>query len=404
MSKRLTAVALLVVAAVVAWFVLPGWLERRPPLRLGVLLSLTGPFAAREALLLDAYRLAADEVNAGGGVLGRPIELLVRDGASDPGEFQKQAANLFHGDRAEALFGCWDGACRRAVEDVAHNRRGVLFCPGPCEGLAESEATVFTGLLPGQTVVPAVTWLFQEHGRRRFFLVGTDGACCRIFHAVAREQVRALGGEVAGEKLLPSHHAEPERLAEAAFELRQARPDVVVCSCDGHQALALVRLMRDRPPVVFVRFESHEVPAESAGELAGDYLATGYAGGDDFARRLRSVSGTAGPVGAGCEAAYVSVLLWKQAVAEGGSARGADVLKAVRRQSLHAPGGPVSVDPGSLHVWHVARVLRMEEAGDWREAWTSGVPVRPLPFPAHRTREEWATLRERLLRRSQPGN
>ena len=128
------------------------------PIVVGVLHSQSGTMAVSENPVIDATLLAIEEVNADGGVMGRPLRAVVVDGKSDPEEFAKQAERLLTEERVAVVFGCWTSAARKAVRPVFERNDGLLFYPVQYEGLEESPRIVYLGPAPNQ----------QAHPRDRF--------------------------------------------------------------------------------------------------------------------------------------------------------------------------------------------------------------------------------------------
>lgn len=119
-----------------------------PPIRIGVLHSLSGTMAASERPLVDAVRLAVEEINAAGGLLGRPVEMVVADGQSDPRVFAAKAEQLIVSEKVSALFACWTSGCRKAVREVVERRQHLMFYPLQYEGLEQSAHLYYTGSAP----------------------------------------------------------------------------------------------------------------------------------------------------------------------------------------------------------------------------------------------------------------
>jgi urea transport system substrate-binding protein len=143
------------------------------PIPVGILHSLTGTMAISERGVVAATRLAIDEINAAGGLLGRPVQTIVRNGASDWATFAREAESLILDAEVEVVFGCWTSASRKTVKPVFEQHDHLLFYPVQYEGLELSPNIVYTGAAPNQQIIPAVKWAMDNLGRR-FFLVGSD--------------------------------------------------------------------------------------------------------------------------------------------------------------------------------------------------------------------------------------
>ena len=147
--------------------------SRPAPVRVGILHSQTGTMAISEISLRDAELLAIEEINAGGGILGRQLEPIVEDGRSRFDDvFPAKAAKLLVEDKVAVVFGCWTSASRKAVLPVFEKHNGLLFYPLQYEGNESSRNIVYTGASPNQQILPAVDWLLSTAGgnRNRFFL------------------------------------------------------------------------------------------------------------------------------------------------------------------------------------------------------------------------------------------
>ncbi|MCU0756531.1 MAG: transporter substrate-binding protein, partial [Xanthomonadales bacterium] len=182
------------------------WQAGRPaePIRVGVLHSRTGTMAISEQPVIDATLLAIEQINARGGVLGRPIEPVVVDGASDWPTFRRAAERLIQTEQVATVFGCWTSASRKTVLPIFEKHDHLLIYPVQYEGLEQSPNIVYTGAAPNQQITPAVRWSLAQPGwGRRVYLVGSDYVFPRTAGAIIRAQVLALGGEIVGERYLP---------------------------------------------------------------------------------------------------------------------------------------------------------------------------------------------------------
>ena len=173
-----------------------------PPIRVGVLHSVSGTMATSESGVINGTLMAIEEVNAAGGVLGRPVEAVLGDGRSDPDAFAAEADRLISAEGVAALFGCWTSASRKAVRPVVEARKHLLLYPMQYEGLEDSPRIIYLGAAPNQQLIPAVRWAFTELGRR-FFHVGSDYVFPRAAGAVMGDEIARLGGELAGQAFRP---------------------------------------------------------------------------------------------------------------------------------------------------------------------------------------------------------
>ena len=367
------------------------------PVRVGVLHSTTGTMAVSEAAVLEATLLAVEEINAAGGLLGRPVEAVVADGRSDPEHFAAEAERLIAEERVSVIFGCWTSASRKAVKPVVELRNHLLFYPLQYEGLEQSPNIVYTGAAPNQQVMPAVSYALRHFGPR-VFLVGSDYIFPRAANEIIRDQVAALGGEVAGEEYVPLGATD---FAAVAAAVAAAQPDVILNTVNGDSNAALFRALRaagitsDRTPTVSFSLGENELAQMGTADKAGDYAAWNYFQSVDtpenreFLAAFRARHGAERVVSDPMEAAYFGVWLWARAVEQAGTTDPPAVLAAIRGEGMQAPGGLVYVDGPTQHTWKHVRLGRIRPDGQFDIVWSSENPVRPMPFPLLRARSGW---------------
>src|SRR6516162_2007784 len=161
------AVALVLCALV---SLLPMQAQAAETIKVGVLHSLSGTMAISETSLKDVALMTFDEINAKGGVLGKKIEPIVVDPASNWPLFAEKARQLLTKDQVAAVFGCWTSVSRKSVLPVFEELNGLLFYPVQYEGNECSKNVVYTGAAPNQQILPAVEWLLDK-GYKKFYLL-----------------------------------------------------------------------------------------------------------------------------------------------------------------------------------------------------------------------------------------
>jgi urea transport system substrate-binding protein len=374
------------------------------PIRVGILHALSGTMAISESAVADATLLAIAEINADGGVLGRPIEPIVVDTRSDWAYAAERAERLIAEEAAAVVFGCWTSACRRTVRPVFEAGDHLLVYPLQYEGLEESPNILYTGAAPNQQIIPAVKWAMDNLGAR-FYLVGSDYVFPRAANAIIRDQVVSLGGQIVGEEylLLGSTDA-----AGAAGRIAAAAPDVILNTINGDTnihffaALRAVGIMPGTVPTLSFSIAESELPTLDIANVVGDYAAWNYFQSVESEANRRFVAAfqaaygpdrvTSDPI----EAAYIGVYLWAQAVETAGTPAVGVVRRALAGQSLNAPGGIVSVDGATNHLWKTVRIGQIQPDGQFAVVWSSGNPIRPLPYPLYRTPAAWAAFLDAL--------
>jgi urea transport system substrate-binding protein len=383
--------------------VLGAFLLLRPspvsPIRIGVLHSLSGSMAVSERPLVDAARLAVEEINAAGGLLGRPVEIVVADGKSDDAVFAAEAERLIADERVSALFACWTSACRKAVKPVVEKHQHLMFYPLQYEGLEQSPAIYYTGSVPNQQIMPGTLWALNGLGKA-VYLVGSDYLFPRAANLIIRDLVKANHGCVVAERYRPLGDAD---FSAVIAEIRALQPDVVLNTLNGdsntHFFRALHKANLGNVPVV--SFSLAEEGLEAIGSAAfhpNHYAVWGYfqsIPGEAnqrfvaaFQKRYGADRVTSDPV----EAAYVGVRLWAQAVKDAGTDVPAQVNRAMQQQSTAAPSGIVAVDRATRHVWKQARIGKARQDGQFEVVWSSDDALRPTPFPDYRSQSDWLQL------------
>ena len=193
------------------------------PIKVGVLHSLSGTMSISEVAVKDGTLMAIAEINAKGGLLGRQIEPVVEDGASDWPTFAEKARKLISKDKVVVVFGCWTSASRKAVLPVFEKADHLLIYPVQYEGLEASKNIVYTGAAPNQQIMPSVTWLLKQN-KKKFFLLGSDYVFPRTANLIIKAQLKAEGGTLVGEEYTPLGHTEYSTVIN---KIKAAKPDVV---------------------------------------------------------------------------------------------------------------------------------------------------------------------------------
>ncbi|PSB41664.1 urea ABC transporter substrate-binding protein [filamentous cyanobacterium Phorm 6] len=358
------------------------------PIEIGVLHSLTGTMSISEISVKDATLLAVEEINAAGGVLGRPLEALIEDGASDLQTFAQKAKQLLLEAQVAVVFGCWTSASRKAVLPAFEQSNGLLFYPVQYEGLEQCPNIIYTGAAPNQQIVPGVNYLLAQ-GKRKIFLLGSDYIFPRTANLIVKAQLAALGGELAGEVYLPLGSRDVD---EAIAHILAVKPDAILNTLNGDSNVAFFQKLREaglKPqdlPVMSVSVAEDEVRAIGAENIAGHLVVWNYFQTVDSAENRKFVKAYKARYGENrvtddpIEAAYLGVYLWKQAVEKAGSTDVVKVRAAAKNIEFAAPSGMVKIDAQTQHIWKTVRIGKVRSDGQIDEIWNSGAPVQPDPF------------------------
>lgn len=162
-------------------------------IKIGILHSLSGTMAISETTLKDVMLMLIDEQNRKGGLLGKKLEPVVVDPASNWPLFAEKARELLAADKVAAVFGCWTSVSRKSVLPVFEELNGILFYPVQYEGEESSRNVFYTGAAPNQQAIPAVDYLMAENGVKRWVLLGTDYVYPRTTNKILEAYLKSKG-------------------------------------------------------------------------------------------------------------------------------------------------------------------------------------------------------------------
>lgn len=357
-------------------------------IKVGILHSLSGTMAISETSLRDAELLAIEEVNAEGGVLGKKIEPVIEDGASDWPTFAEKARKLLTQDKVATVFGCWTSASRKAVKPVFEELKGLLWYPVQYEGLEASPYIFYTGAAPNQQIVPAVDWLLEK-GDKKMFLLGSDYVFPRTANQIIKAQLKAKGGTTAGEEYTPLGHTD---YTTVISKLKAAKPDVVFNTLNGDSNVAFFKQLKDAGmsakdmPTMSVSIAEEEIRGIGPENMVGHLTVWNYFQSTDtpenktFVEKYKAKFGKDRVTDDPIEAAYIQVHLWADAVAKAGSTDVEKVKAAAAGLGLAAPEGAVKIEGSNQHLWKVVRIGEAQPDGQFKELWSSGEAVKPDPY------------------------
>jgi branched-chain amino acid transport system substrate-binding protein len=367
-----------------------------PAIRVGLIAEETGPLSFVGLANANVARMVVGDINARGGLLGRRLELLVEDGATDDAVAAEKAAKLVGDDRVDVLFGGIYSSTRQAIKGPAVVEGKTLYIyPEQYEG-QESDPLIFcTGPVPAQQVDPFIPWLMRETGARTFYLPSADYIWPHVLNARVRDVVTANGGSIVGEEYFPLDH---EDYAATVERITSSGADVVFNTIVPPgvgpflQQLYESGFTRSGGNLVCTYFDENfvnMVPAEWVEGLWGclDYY---QAVTDPFSTRLLGqyealYPGDAKFTGGGaCSGLYRGLRLWAAAVAEAGTLDQDDVIAALDRAEIsEGPGGPAAMVPGQHHV-RMNMYIARARGGRFEVVESLGAidpQERPVPMP-----------------------
>lgn len=356
--------------------------------KVGSLNSLSGTMAISEVTVRDSIALAVEQINNAGGVLGKKIQVVSEDGASEPTVFAEKAEKLISSDCVAAVFGGWTSSSRKAMLPVFEDRNSLLYYPVQYEGLEDSKNIFYTGATTNQQIVPALDYLKQK-GVKSLYLVGSDYVFPQTANRIIKAYADANDIEIKGEDYTPLGSTDFSTIVN---KVRAADADAVFNTLNGDSNVAFFReyanvgLKPADMPVVSVSIAEEEVGGIGAQNIAGQLTAWNYYETVDspankaFVDAYQAKYGAAKPTSDPMEAAYTSVYLWKNTVEKAKSFATKDIQDHADGVTFDAPEGLVTIDGSNHHVTKTARIGEVRPDGLIYTVWDSGSPVQPDPY------------------------
>ncbi|WP_365808082.1 urea ABC transporter substrate-binding protein [Alcanivorax sp.] len=360
--------------------------------KVGILHSITGTMAISETGSVQAEKLAIEQINAAGGVLGRQIEYIQEDGASDWPTFAEKSRKLLVRDKVAAVFGCWTSASRKAVLPVFEQHNGMLYYPTFYEGLEQSPNVIYTGQEATQQILASIDWLAEEKGAKTFYLLGSDYIWPRTSNKIARKHIDKLGLKVVGEEYYPLGHTQFNSVIN---KIKLKKPDVIFASVVGGSNVAFYKQMKaagidltqEKPLLLTISVTEDEILGIGGENVEGAYASMKYfqsLGNDNnqaFVKAFKERWGDDIVIGDVTQAAYLGPWLWKAAVEKAGSFDIEKVQAASPGIELTtAPEGYVRIHENH-HLWSKARIGQAQTDGQYKLIYETEELMEPDPFP-----------------------
>ena len=335
----------------------------RDAIKVGVIADQTGDLSVMGLGQANVATLVVDEINASGGVLGRRVELLIEDSATDDTQAAAAATKLVQEDHVDVLLGGIFSSTRQAIKGPAVVEGSTLYIyPEQYEGQEYHPLLFCTGAVPAQQVEPLISWVMQHTGARTFYLPSADYIWPHVMNRKVHEVASANGGEIVGEEYFPVEHAD---WGETVGRIVSSGADVVFNTtvppgCFPFlEALCESGYTKGGGRIITTYFEENLAGALPSDHIEGLYACMDYyqSLSDPFSTELlgrynaRFPEGPQFTGGSGCTGMYRGLKLWEAAVTEAGSLDQAAVVAALdHAKILDGPGGPAEMVPGEHHV------------------------------------------------------
>ncbi len=374
-------------------------------IKVGVLHSLSGTMAISETALKETVLMTIDEINKAGGVMGKKLEPVVVDPASNWPLFAEKARQLLTKDKVAVTFGCWTSVSRKSVLPVYKELNGLLFYPVQYEGEELEKNVFYTGAAPNQQAIPAVEYLMSKDGgeAKRFVLLGTDYVYPRTTNKILRAFLKSKGVADADimEDYTPFGHSDYQTIiAKIKKFASEGKKTAVVSTINGdsnvpfYKELGNAGLKATDVPVVAFSVGEEELRGVDTKPLVGHLASWNYfmslknPENDKFVKLYRDWAKKAKLPNADkvvtndpMEATYIGIHMWKQAVEKAKSTDTDKVIAAMAGQTFKAPSGILSkMDEKNHHLHKSVFIGEVKADGQFNVVWKTPGPVKAQPW------------------------
>jgi urea transport system substrate-binding protein len=403
-TRRTFAKTLSAVGIAVGALGLSGLAHAADTIKVGILHSLSGTMAISETVLKDVALMTIDEINAKGGVMGKKLEPVVVDPASNWPLFAEKAKQLISQDHVAVMFGCWTSVSRKSVLPVVEELNGLLFYPVQYEGEELSKNVFYTGAAPNQQAIPAVEYLMSKEGggAKRFVLLGTDYVYPRTTNKILRAFLKSKGVKDTDidEKYTPFGHSDYQTIVADIKKFAAGGKTAVISTINGdsnvpfYKELGNQGLKATDVPVVAFSVGEEELRGVDTKPLVGHLAAWNYfmslknPTNEAFKKQWAAYAKAKKLPGADkpltndpMEATYIGIHMWKQAVEKAKSTDTDKVDAAMAGQTYPAPGGFTStMDAKNHHLHKPVFIGEVKADGQFNVVWKTPAPVKAKPW------------------------
>lgn len=350
-------------------------------IKIGVLHSLSGTMAISETTLKDTVQMLVDEQNKKGGVLGKKIEAVVVDPASNWPLFAEKARDLISKDKVSAIFGCWTSVSRKSVLPVVEELNGILFYPVQYEGEESSKNVFYTGAAPNQQAIPAVDYLLKQ-GVKRWALVGTDYVYPRTANKILEAYLKSKGfkDEDIMISYTPFGHSDWQSIVSDIKKFGTAgKKTAVVSTINGDANVPFYKELSNQGisakdiPVVAFSVGEEELSGIDTKPLVGHLAAWNYFesvdsdANDDFIEEWHKYTGdekrvTNDPM----EATYIGFNMWVKAVEKAGTTESNAVQDALIGVTVPNLSGSYATMMPNHHITKPVLIGEIQEDGQFQ--------------------------------------
>jgi urea transport system substrate-binding protein len=348
--------------------------------------------------------MAIEEINAKGGVLGKKLEPVVIDPASNWPLFAEKARQLLAQDKVAVVFGCWTSVSRKSVLPVFKELNGLLFYPVQYEGEELEKNVFYTGAAPNQQAIPAVEYLMSKEGggAKRFVLLGTDYVYPRTTNKILRAFLKSKGVKESDidEKYTPFGHSDYQTIVADIKKFAAGGKTAVISTINGdsnvpfYKELGNAGLKATDVPVVAFSVGEEELRGVDTKPLVGHLAAWNYFQSikapenaafvkkwKEYAKKAKLANADKAVTNDPMEATYVGINMWKQAVEKAKTTDVDKVIEAVAGQTFKAPSGfTLTMDKTNHHLHKPVYIGEIKADGQFNIVWKTKGPIRAQPW------------------------
>jgi len=378
--------------ALVATLLLGPFMWSADTIKVGVLHSLSGTMAISETTLKDTVLMMIDRQNEAGGLLGKKLEAVVVDPASDWPLFAEKARELLEKQQVDVVFGCWTSVSRKSVLPVFEELNGLLFYPVQYEGEESSKNVFYTGAAPNQQAIPAVDYLMNDIEVKRWVLAGTDYVYPRTTNKILEAYLKANG--VADEDIMinytPFGHSDWQTIVSDIKKFGSAgKKTAVVSTVNGdanvpfYKELGNQGVSAEDIPVVAFSLGEEELSGFDTGPLVGHLAAWNYFMSvdaeinDEFIDAwLEFIDDDDRVTNDPMEAHYIGFKMWVEAVNKAGTTDATAVQDAIIGVTVPNLSGGMATMMPNHHITKPVLIGEIQADGQFDIVWeTPGTVV-----------------------------
>ncbi|MFL9881345.1 urea ABC transporter substrate-binding protein [Herbaspirillum rhizosphaerae] len=373
-------------------------------IKVGILHSLSGTMAISETSLKDVALMTIDEINANGGVMGKKLEPVIVDPASNWPLFAEKARQLISQDKVSVVFGCWTSVSRKSVLPVFKELNSLLFYPVQYEGEELEKNVFYTGAAPNQQAIPATEYLMSKEGggAKRFVLLGTDYVYPRTTNKILRAFLHSKGVKDSDidEVYTPFGHSDYQTIVANIKKFSAGGKTAVISTINGdsnvpfYKELGNAGLKATDVPVVAFSVGEEELRGVDTKPLVGHLAAWNYFESvknpvnTAFIKKWKAYAKAKGLPNADTvvtndpmEATYVGIYMWKQAVEKAKTTDTDKVIAAMSGQTFKAPSGyTLEMDKTNHHLHKPVMIGEIKADGQFNVVNKTKTTIRAQPW------------------------